>query len=145
MKARREVILIVDDDPEMRTSLAELLGECGYDTLTEGHGAAALDLLDNLAAVLRRQALRDAGRRHDARNGRLHVCVRVAFSTGHGVGPGDLDVRAHSKLDAALCPRLLAETARCRPLDEGDSCRRAGESVELQLMAAPNAINQGSP
>jgi CheY-like chemotaxis protein len=42
------VILVVDDDPAMRLSLAELLGEFGYDTLTECDGAAALDLLDNL-------------------------------------------------------------------------------------------------
>ena len=47
--ARRELILIVDDDPAMRISLAELLSECGYDTLTECDGTAALDLLDNLA------------------------------------------------------------------------------------------------
>jgi CheY-like chemotaxis protein len=46
--ARRELILIVDDDPAMRISLAELLSECGYDTLTECDGTAALDLLDNL-------------------------------------------------------------------------------------------------
>jgi CheY-like chemotaxis protein len=45
---RREVILIVDDDPVMRTGLAELLGECGYETLTESDGAAALELLDGL-------------------------------------------------------------------------------------------------
>ena len=32
----------------MRLSLAELLGEYGYDTLTERDGAAALDLLDDL-------------------------------------------------------------------------------------------------
>ena len=42
---RRELILIVDDDPAMRTSLAELLSECGYDTLTECDGTTALDLL----------------------------------------------------------------------------------------------------
>jgi CheY-like chemotaxis protein len=48
VRARREVILIVDDDPAMRTSLAELLDECGYDTLTECDGASALELLDNL-------------------------------------------------------------------------------------------------
>lgn len=48
--ARRELILIVDDDPAMRISLAELLNECGYDTLTECDGTAALDLLDNLPA-----------------------------------------------------------------------------------------------
>jgi len=47
--ARREVILIVDDDPAIRMSLAELLGEYGYDTLTECDGASALDLLDDLA------------------------------------------------------------------------------------------------
>ena len=47
-RARRDVILIVDDDPAMRTGLAELLGECGYETLTECDGASALDLLDGL-------------------------------------------------------------------------------------------------
>jgi CheY-like chemotaxis protein len=47
-RERREVILIVDDDPAVRTSLAELLGDYGYDTLTECDGTAALDLLDSL-------------------------------------------------------------------------------------------------
>jgi len=46
---RRELILIVDDDPAIRTSLAELLGDCGYDTLTECDGTTALDLLDSLS------------------------------------------------------------------------------------------------
>ncbi len=40
--------MVVDDDPFLRTCLAELLAEFGYDTLTECDGASALDLLDNL-------------------------------------------------------------------------------------------------
>jgi CheY-like chemotaxis protein len=44
----RPVVMVVDDDPLLRTCLAELLTEFGYDTLTEGDGVAALDLLDNL-------------------------------------------------------------------------------------------------
>jgi CheY-like chemotaxis protein len=43
------VVMVVDDDPLLRTCLAELLAEYGYDTLTESDGASALDLLDNLA------------------------------------------------------------------------------------------------
>jgi CheY-like chemotaxis protein len=46
----RPVVLVVDDDPLLRTCLAELLAEFGYDTLTESDGEAALDLLDNLSA-----------------------------------------------------------------------------------------------
>src|SRR3954454_21380145 len=45
----RPVVMVVDDDPLLRTCLAELLAEFGYDTLTESDGAAALDLLDNLS------------------------------------------------------------------------------------------------
>jgi CheY-like chemotaxis protein len=46
---RRPVVMVVDDDPLLRTCLAELLAEFGYDTLTECDGASALDLLDNLS------------------------------------------------------------------------------------------------
>src|SRR3954468_19345531 len=46
----RPVVMVVDDDPLLRTCLAELLAEFGYDTLTESDGEAALDLLDNLSA-----------------------------------------------------------------------------------------------
>ena len=41
--------MVVDDDPLLRTCLAELLAEFGFDTLTEGDGAAALDILDNMS------------------------------------------------------------------------------------------------
>jgi CheY-like chemotaxis protein len=44
----RPVVMVVDDDPLLRTCLAELLAEFGYDTLTEGDGVAALELLDNM-------------------------------------------------------------------------------------------------
>jgi chemosensory pili system protein ChpA (sensor histidine kinase/response regulator) len=49
MDAVRPVVMVVDDDPLLRTCLAELLAEYGYDTLTECDGASALDLLDNLS------------------------------------------------------------------------------------------------
>jgi len=47
-RCRRDVVLIVEDDPNIRTALAEVLDEYGYETLTECDGEAALELLDNL-------------------------------------------------------------------------------------------------
>ena len=143
-RARRDVILIVDDDSALRTSLAELLGECGYDTLTESDGVAALDLLDSLPPSSEDQPcvmLVDV--MMPVMDG--YALAPASRSTGHGVGPGDLDVGPHSTRGAALRPRLRAETLHVRPLDERDSRRRAGETVELQLILALNRRNQGSP
>jgi DNA-binding response OmpR family regulator len=47
--AGRPVVMVVDDDPLLRTCLAEVLAEFGYETLTECDGVAALDLLDNMS------------------------------------------------------------------------------------------------
>ena len=49
LDGKRPVVMVVDDDPLLRTCLAELLAEFGYDTLTECDGVSALDLLDNLS------------------------------------------------------------------------------------------------
>ena len=46
-RARRDVVLIVEDDPALRMVLADLLEESGYETLTACNGAEALDLIDN--------------------------------------------------------------------------------------------------
>ena len=42
--ARR--VAIVDDDHDIRESLAEVLGECGYETLAASNGLVALELLE---------------------------------------------------------------------------------------------------
>ena len=39
-------VLVVDDDPIMRDTLRQLLGDAGYDVLTAEDGAAALGALD---------------------------------------------------------------------------------------------------
>jgi two-component system CheB/CheR fusion protein len=39
------IVLVVDDDPEVRLSVAEVLEEAGYRTLTAGDGIEALELL----------------------------------------------------------------------------------------------------
>jgi CheY-like chemotaxis protein len=45
---RHKSVLVIDDDPAIRISLAELLTDRGYETLTECDGASALDLLNSL-------------------------------------------------------------------------------------------------
>jgi two-component system, chemotaxis family, chemotaxis protein CheY len=41
------VILVVDDDPELRETLVDALADAGYATLSAEHGRAALDLLQH--------------------------------------------------------------------------------------------------
>jgi CheY-like chemotaxis protein len=48
VNVRGTVVLVVDDDPDTRTALADVLTDYGYETLTESDGEAALDLLDSL-------------------------------------------------------------------------------------------------
>ena len=51
---RRERILLVDDDAEMRSLLADVLSEDGYEVLQAANGAEALILLhrETVAAIL---------------------------------------------------------------------------------------------
>jgi DNA-binding response OmpR family regulator len=37
-------VLVLDDEPDIRESLAEFLGDCGFDVLTAESGEKALDL-----------------------------------------------------------------------------------------------------
>ena len=46
MVTSSKMVLIVDDDLAIRSSLADLLGDEGYDTACAGDGRAALDYLD---------------------------------------------------------------------------------------------------
>jgi CheY-like chemotaxis protein len=43
-------VVIVDDDHDIRESLAEVLIECGYEALTASNGRAALELLEREGA-----------------------------------------------------------------------------------------------
>jgi CheY-like chemotaxis protein len=44
----REKILLVEDEPALRHTLAQALGDQGYEVLEASHGAEALDLMKNL-------------------------------------------------------------------------------------------------
>jgi len=44
-------ILIIDDDPELRKTLGEILRQQGYDTLTAKNGSEALDILNNDVSI----------------------------------------------------------------------------------------------
>lgn len=47
------VILVVEDDSDLRESLCEVLSDAGYDTASAAHGSAALELLrDGLRPAL---------------------------------------------------------------------------------------------
>jgi CheY-like chemotaxis protein len=46
-KAANETVLVVDDDPEVRESLSELLDQKGYQVLQAENGREALDALKN--------------------------------------------------------------------------------------------------
>ena len=49
-KAAHETVLVVDDDPEIRESLSELLDHRGYSVLQAENGRRALDVLKEIAA-----------------------------------------------------------------------------------------------
>lgn len=46
MSSPRPLVLIVEDDPDLRTLLASLVGMLDVDTVTAEHGLAALDAMD---------------------------------------------------------------------------------------------------
>ena len=48
----KPALLIVEDEPDMRTALCELLSDEGYRTLTAPDGAAALRVLDRVVPAL---------------------------------------------------------------------------------------------
>jgi CheY-like chemotaxis protein len=47
MITRRPIILIVDDEPHLRTGLRRILNEEGYETMTAADGETALGLAEN--------------------------------------------------------------------------------------------------
>lgn len=52
MKAAERTILIVDDDADIRTTVAEILRDEGYQVTTAGNGREALELLTAKDAAL---------------------------------------------------------------------------------------------
>src|SRR4051812_38649141 len=50
MSSRTRCVLIVDDDDDIRTSMAEILESEGYEVATAEHGRAAIEILSRLRA-----------------------------------------------------------------------------------------------
>jgi CheY-like chemotaxis protein len=46
-RGRAEIVLVVEDDPDVRDYTVEMVSELGYDVLSAGDGASALRLLDS--------------------------------------------------------------------------------------------------
>ena len=108
-------VLIVDDDDGIRESLADVLGDLGYDVVTAPHGKAAIDLLrtgtkpgvillDLMMPVMDGWAFREAQQK-DASIKDIPVVVITAGDTSDF---GQLvTLRKPLKLDAVM--RALAE------------------------------------
>ena len=133
VSAPRPVVMVVDDDPLLRTCLAELLAEFGFDTLTEGDGAAALDLLDNMSPSsddmpsvmlvdVMMPHMNDYQLAAALRSRSVAATVPVIFYVLVGAG-----------VDALPGPRLPVQTVQRRTPDCGDSRCGAGRALALQL------------
>ena len=57
MPARRTTILVVEDDPDVREALLEIVAMEGYPVLSAAHGQEALSLLDSGRLPLEKGAL----------------------------------------------------------------------------------------
>jgi DNA-binding NtrC family response regulator len=87
-----QTILIIDDEANLRKTLAEILAGKGYDILEAGDGAEAIDLLANYAPdlVFTDWRMPKAGgedvlhhMRNDKRLGAIPVIVITAFGSSH--------------------------------------------------------------
>jgi CheY-like chemotaxis protein len=90
------VVLIVDDDPAIRTSIRHTLVAAGFETLTAEHGFDALRMLDDvrpdcLLLDLNMPVLDGYGvlRMLRKRQDHLPVLVMTADPAGHRLGPAD--------------------------------------------------------
>ena len=83
-----EVVLLVEDEPEVLTMTARVLRDCGYQVLEAGNGQAALDLLGKHQGRLDLLVTDIAMPRIDgielaARLRRAHPRLPVVFTSGH--------------------------------------------------------------
>ena len=119
-------VLIVEDDPDIRQALAELLEEAGYECILAEHGLDALGtlaqvtpsllLVDLLMPVMNGVELIDHVRR-DARLRNLPIIVMTAAGDEiFGVELESLNVRVLRKpIDIGDLSKMLAGESRASP------------------------------
>jgi CheY-like chemotaxis protein len=142
-------ILLVEDDPDIRETLTEILhGEC-YTVLTAGHGREGLSvllslpelpdviLLDLRMPVMDGRELRRCLRSHPE----WHRIPVVIYSGTPDFCPSDdLEPLAGHLVKPVEIPVLLAILRRCSPPGSGSGCVQAAvedsEADDLELVAA---------
>lgn len=140
-------ILIVEDDPDIRETLTEILQGERYTVLTAGHGEEALTILaavDDLPRVILldlRMPVMD-GREFRLRL-RLHprwrdIPVVVYSGTPDFCPPGDLEPLVANLIKPVEMPVLLRVLRRCCHAREArsGSATVEGELPALELVAA---------
>ena len=88
--AARPLVLLVDDDPGLRSIVSEILGEEGYDTVdaADGREALAIALHRHIDLILLDLAMpeysgEDFGREYRDRGGRAPIILMTASRPGH--------------------------------------------------------------
>ncbi len=117
----RPSVLVVDDDPDIREAIAELLVDHEYDVTTAANGAEALDLLVNGRARPRVMLLdlmmpvMDGWRlmaELRARQGALELPRVIVFSAYRGPGGGDTSLAVEQLKKPVTSTVLLDALAR---------------------------------
>ncbi|HET7755085.1 MAG TPA: response regulator [Anaeromyxobacteraceae bacterium] len=121
----KPLVLIVEDDPEIRLVLADILETCGYAVSQAQHGREALDkleaglrpaaiLLDLMMPVMNGWVFR-AAQLEDRRLASIPIVVLTAMGRAEETGR---ELRAHAALSKPFeISDLLAILERLAPLD----------------------------
>jgi CheY-like chemotaxis protein len=100
-RGRGETVLVVDDEPEIRTLVSEILGRRGYRVLQAASARQALDVVDEAGGIdlLLADVLMPGGSGPDlaAALARSDDDLRVLFVSGHSdLAPGEYAVRGRA-------------------------------------------------
>jgi CheY-like chemotaxis protein len=112
-----KAVLVVDDEPELATLLAEILGEDGHRVDTAENGAAALEKLregayDLIISDLRMPQLDGPGLYREVARRHPRLLRRMVFVTGDTLGPESTEFLRTSEAPTFSKPFVASDVRR---------------------------------
>ena len=121
-------MLIVDDEPEVTETLAEILSTDGHEVVTAGSGNAAMRVLGNrsfdvILTDMRMPDVDGAGLFLRVKNAYPELADRIVFITGDTLGPSNrsfLEQTSLPYLEKPIAPDEVRQMIRKMLKDQGD-------------------------